>query len=239
MDLNKKILVLGNGILGKEISKQTGWDNISREKDGFDITDPSLLEEMFLDKYDVIINCIANTNTYLEEKEPHWKVNYEGVANLVEYCNNKGIKLVHISTDYVYAKAEPNQTEEDVPVHQGTWYAYTKLLGDSHVQLKSKDYLIIRGGHKPNPFPYDNAYSDIVGNFDYVDKNASIIIKLVKNNSSGVFNIGTEPKSMYDLAKKTNKNVGKDVCGLGCNLPKTLLMNINKLKKELHGNSND
>ena len=49
MDLNKKILVLGNGILGKEISKQTGWDNISREKDGFDITDPSLLEEMFLD----------------------------------------------------------------------------------------------------------------------------------------------------------------------------------------------
>ena len=97
----------------------------------------------------------------------------------------------------------------------------------------------MRGGHKPNPFPYDNAYDDIVGNFDYVDKNASIIIKLVKNNSSGVFNIGTEPKSMYDLAKKTNKNVGKDICGLSCSLPKTLLMDISKLKKELHGDSND
>ena len=133
----------------------------------------------------------------------------------------------------------PEASEEDVPVHQGTWYAYTKLLGDSHVQLKSKDYLIVRGGHKPNPFPYDNAYDDIVGNFDYVDKNASIIIKLVKNNSSGVFNIGTEPKSMYDLAKQTNKNVGKDICGIGCSLPKTLLMDISKLKKELHGDSND
>ena len=233
MDLNKKILVLGNGILGKEISKQTGWDNISREKNGFDITDNSLIEEMMFDQYDTIINCIANTNTYLDERDPHWNVNYKGVDNLVEFCNREGIKLVHVSTDYVYVNAGANQSEKDVPVHQGTWYAYTKLLGDSHVQLKSKDYLIVRGGHKPNPFPYDNAYDDIVGNFDYVDKNASIIIKLVKNNSNGVFNIGTEPKSMYDLAKQTNKNVNKDICGLGCSLPKTLLMDINKLKKEL------
>ena len=188
--MSKKIVVLGNGILGKEISKQTGWDNISREKNGFDITDNSLIEEMMFDQYDVIINCIANTNTYLDERDPHWNVNYKGVDNLVEFCNREGIKLVHVSTDYVYVNAEPNSSEEDVPVHQGTWYAYTKLLGDSHVQLKSKDYLIVRGGHKPNPFPYDNA-------------------------------------------KKTNKNVGKDICGLGCSLPKTLLMNLEKLNKEI------
>jgi len=231
--MSKKIVVLGNGILGKEISKQTGWDNISREKNGFDITDNGLIEEMMFDQYDIIINCIANTNTYLDERDPHWNVNYKGVDNLVEFCNREGIKLVHVSTDYVYVNAEPNSSEEDVPIHQGTWYAYTKLLGDSHVQLKSKDYLIVRGGHKPTPFPYDKAYDDIVGNFDYVDKNASIIIKLVKNNSSGVFNIGTEPKSMYNLAKQTNKNVGKDICGLGCTLPKTLLMNLEKLNKEI------
>jgi len=245
--MSKKIVVLGNGMLGKEISKQTGWDNISREENGFDITDTKTFNKLLsvefgaiqYSSYDTIINCVANTNTYLDERDPHWEVNYRGIDNLVEFCNKWKIKLIHVSTDYVYVNAGANQSEKDVPVHQGTWYAYTKLLGDSHVQLKSKDYLIVRGGHKPNPFPYDNAYDDIVGNFDYVDKNASIIIKLVKNNSSGVFNIGTEPKSMYDLAKQTNKNVGKDICGLACSLPKTLLMDISKLKKELHGDSND
>ena len=37
-----KILILGNGLLGSEIQKQTGWDLISRKKDGFDITKPNL-----------------------------------------------------------------------------------------------------------------------------------------------------------------------------------------------------
>jgi len=238
--MSKKVLVLGNGLLGKEISKQTGWDNISREKDGFDITDKSLIEEMMFDNYDTVINCIANTNTYLDERDPHWDVNYKGVDNLVEFCNREGIKLVHVSTDYVYANSKPNQfvgllppKESDIPVHQSTWYAYTKLLGDSHVQLKSNDYLIVRGGHKPTPFPYDKAYDDVVGNFDYVDKNASIIIKLVKKGSNGIFNIGTDPKNMFELAKQTNKSVVRDTCGYSCQIPQSLLMDINKLKKEL------
>ena len=34
-----KVLVLGDGLLGSEIVKQTEWDYISRKKDGFDITD--------------------------------------------------------------------------------------------------------------------------------------------------------------------------------------------------------
>ncbi len=235
--MSKGVLVLGNGMLGKEISKQTGWDIISREKDGFDITKKKtykkLLSEEFGPIQHTIINCIANTNTYLDKRRPHWEVNYKGVDKLVRFCNKWKIRLVHVSTDYVYVNTWPNQSEKDVPVHQGTWYAYTKLLGDSHVQLKSKNYLIVRGGHKPNPFPYDKAYDDIFGNFDYVDKNASIIIKLVEKGSTGVFNIGTEPKSMYDLAKQTNKKVVRDSCGFGCNLPKSLLMNMSKLKKEI------
>ena len=35
--MEKKILILGDGLLAKELIKQTGWDYISRKKDGFDI----------------------------------------------------------------------------------------------------------------------------------------------------------------------------------------------------------
>ena len=33
-----RVVVLGDGLLGSEIVKQTGWDIISRKKDRFNIT---------------------------------------------------------------------------------------------------------------------------------------------------------------------------------------------------------
>ncbi|MFT6546550.1 MAG: hypothetical protein ACJAT2_003899, partial [Bacteriovoracaceae bacterium] len=38
-----------------------------------------------MDSYDTIINCIANTDTYGQDRDPHWKVNYEFVYNLISY----------------------------------------------------------------------------------------------------------------------------------------------------------
>ena len=63
------IVVLGNGLLGSEISNQTNWDLISREKDRFDINDEYNFSKLL--EYDVIVNCIANTNTYSTDKTAH------------------------------------------------------------------------------------------------------------------------------------------------------------------------
>jgi dTDP-4-dehydrorhamnose reductase len=234
-----KTLVLGDGLLGKEIVKQTGWDFISRKKDGFDINKDFDLDDYIIDnydstifwrKYDTIINCIANTNTYSTDKDSHWNANYVFVDKLIKYCNNLGIKLVHISTDYVYTNSNNNASENDVPVHCNNWYGYTKLLGDALVQLQSNDYLVCRCTHKPTPFPYDSAWIDQVGNFDYVDKISSLIIDCVNNNLSGVYNVGTETKTIYELAKET-KNVNKIFSPI--NVPKNTSMNLSKMNLSL------
>jgi dTDP-4-dehydrorhamnose reductase len=207
------IVILGNGILGSEIQKQTGWGIISRKENGFDITQPDKFQSYFtevfdgviaVNKYNVIVNCIANTDTYSTSKKDHWEVNYRGIANLVDFCNMMNIKLVHISTDYVYTNSKNETSEEGIPIHGDNWYSYTKLLGDAYIELKSKNYLICRGTHKPNPFPYNKAWVDQIGNFDYVDVISNLIINLIKNNSSGIFNIGTEIKSIFELANRTN-----------------------------------
>lgn len=238
------VLILGDGILVKEIIKQTGWDYISRKKDGFDITDTSTFKHILnviednhagivgdKGKYNIIINCIANTDTYSTDKEKHWNVNYKGVANLVDFCNKYSIKLVHISTDYVYANSSGTPSENDIPVHQETYYAYTKLLADGYIELKSNNYLICRGTHKPKPFPYDKAWVDQVGNFDYVDVIASQIIKLINKDSKGVFNVGTEVKSIYILANKTKPDVMIEMAP--DYIPKNTTMNVSKMEKEL------
>ena len=225
-----KVIVLGDGLLGQEIVNQTGWNYISRKKDSFDIGNLSSFFEEFR-KYSIIVNCIANTDTYSDDKESHWKTNYVFVDELIKFCNKNYIKLVHISTDYIYTGSVENASEEDVPVHCNTWYGYTKLLSDGLVQLQSKDYLVIRCSHKPNPFPYEKAWIDVVGNFDYVDVISNKIVQLINNKSSGVFNVGTELKSIYDLALKTNPNV--EPINSPLNVPKNISLNVDKMNNKL------
>ena len=227
-----KNLILGYGILGKELVNQTGWEFLSRSKNSkFNFNDPDSYSYLISD-YDCIINCVANTDTYSHDKKSHWNLNYDSVSKLVDLCNLNNQKLIHISTDYIYTNSNENASENDIPVHNKTWYGYTKLLGDAHVQLKSNNYLLIRCGHKVTPFQYDKAFSNVTGNFDYVDKIASLIVKLIRNNAKGIVNVGTERKTMYDLALKTNANVNEDLSDNDL-MPNNITMNLKKMESNI------
>jgi dTDP-4-dehydrorhamnose reductase len=227
-------VILGNGILGKELAKQTGWDILSRSVNGLDLTDITTWAHLLL-PYDTIINCIAYTNTYDTNKEKHWDINYKAVVELMDYCNNHNKKLIHISTDYVYTNSLGIPNEDGIPIHQSTYYAYTKLLADGYIELKGKNYLILRGTHKPTPFPYKKAWINQLGNFDYIDVIASLYIKLIEKDAKGLFNVGTEPKSMYHLARKTNPNV-ESILNEDTKVPLNVIMDVSKLNKFLDEN---
>ncbi len=220
-----KVLILGDGLLGTEIKKQTGWDHISRKTHTFDFNQITSVYQ-FLKDYDVILNCIANTDTYSKNKDDHWNVNYKAVSRLTDWCNENHKKFVHISTDFVYANNTNTPSEEEVPVHAENWYSYTKLLADGYIELKGNDYLIIRTSFKPMPFPYDTAFTDIISNCDYVNINASRIIDLINQKHSGIFNVGGNEKSIYELAKETHPGV-KEELSRGW-MPKDVRMNCNK-----------
>lgn len=233
-----KVAILGNGLLGSELHKKTEWDLISREEHKLDITEIGDPEKKsyhrmhdISKKYDVLINCMADTDTYSTDKESHWNTNYKGAADLVHWCNVHNTKLVHISTDYVYVNGTGLNSEEDIPVHHESWYAYTKLLADGYVQLRAKDYLLVRCSHKPNPFPYQVAFNDLEGNFDYVDVIAAQIIELIQKKESGIWNLGTPLKTMYDLAKQTSPEVLQSECTLQ-GIPKKISMDLSKLNKK-------
>jgi dTDP-4-dehydrorhamnose reductase len=223
-----KVLILGDGKLGSEIKNQTGWDLVSRKLNTFDIdSNKSEWTQIFSD-YDVILNCIANTNTYSDDKSEMVKINYEFVVNLTDFCLKHNKKLVHISTDFVYANSDENISETDIPVHHKSWYAYSKLLADAYIELKLKDYLICRLSHKPYPFPYENAWTDVFSNADYTDKISDLVVNLIKNNAVGIFNVGTTLKSIYDLAILTS-NVNPIICE-NTKVPKKISMEFGKLE---------
>ena len=70
--MKNNVLVLGDGLLGGELIKQSNWDYVSRSKDGFDIEH---LDEFILSNYDIVINCISHTDTYDKNRESHWDLN--------------------------------------------------------------------------------------------------------------------------------------------------------------------
>ena len=237
-----KILVIGDGMLGTELQKQLKCDIVSRTKNGFDITNEDTYHNLLKVEfgvaqwcpYDIIINCVANTNTYSEDKQEHWDVNYEGVSKLVDHCNNWNIKLVHISTDHLYTYSNQYASETDVPVHCNNWYGYTKLLGDGYVQLKANDYAIIRTTHKKTPYEHSHAWINQIGNFDYVDKISELIIKLLETNPNGIYNIGTQTKTMYELAQATSEAVRPNFVNKDSSTPTDVTMNTSKFINQIY-----
>ncbi len=210
--MEKRILVLGDGLLGSEIVKQTGWRYFSRKKDLIDITETSTYANL-LQRYTHIVNCIGYTNTKDNTQSKHFEANVKGVYYLAELCKGFGNKLIHISTDYVYANSVQNATEKDLPIPLPNWYGHSKVAADSLIQAifsDEKDYLILRGTFKPTPYTHEKAWYNLVGNFDYVDVMVSLMIKLIENDAYGIYNVGTEQKNLYELAKRTKPDVKMD-----------------------------
>jgi hypothetical protein len=223
-------LILGDGWLGEELVKKTNWDYISRKKNGIDFTDINSYKD-YLVGYDEIINCIACTDTYDENKDKNWNTNYKGVVDLVDYLIGKDTKLIQFSTDYVYAQSNKNASETDVPIHNRNWYSYTKVISEPYIELRLSNYLIVRSTHKPRPFMFDKGLISQVGNFDYIDVVSKIYIDLIEGDAQGIYNVGTELKTMYDLGKRTKDDIIPTNEKFNDTMPLDVSMNLEKLEK--------
>ena len=97
-----KVLILGDGLLSTELKKITSWPSISRNINNIDALNFSNWSNL-LEDFDVIVNCIANTNTYSNDKDLHWNINYKFVSELVDYCNiNNNIYIYYIYNIHIF-----------------------------------------------------------------------------------------------------------------------------------------
>ena len=73
----------------------------------------------------------------------------------------------------------------------------------------------------------------IKGNFDYTSVIAEKIVELIKLKSSGIYNVGTDLKTLYDLGKKTNPTIEPTTEYIDESVPDDVSMNLDKLEKVL------
>ncbi len=158
-----KILITGaSGQLGNELRRllETGQAEIGfipaeykaaevvyTDTPQLDITDGEAVQEFVSSgNFDLVINCAAMTNVDGCESNEELAdlVNRQGAINVAQACANKGIPVVHVSTDYVFSGTKAGERAESDETAPISAYGRTKLAGEIGVAKVNPKHHIIR-----------------------------------------------------------------------------------------------
>lgn len=95
---------------------------------------------------ELVVLCAAMTNVDQCEREPDaaYRVNMEGALNVAAECRSAGVKLVYISTDYVFNGLKGMRYHEFEPADPLSVYAKSKLEGERVTLDASRNNLVCR-----------------------------------------------------------------------------------------------
>ncbi|MDR2120336.1 MAG: dTDP-4-dehydrorhamnose reductase [Tannerella sp.] len=150
--MSKTILVTGaNGQLGNALracAAERG-DCVFHftDADTLDLRDKSRLSAFTQScRADYILNCAAYTAVDKAEDEAElcMSVNRDAVQNVGEVARAQGIKVIHISTDYVFDGKSTRPYAEDDAVNPQSVYGISKLAGEKALLATCPDAVIIR-----------------------------------------------------------------------------------------------
>lgn len=147
------------GMLGQDLAdvlRAAGHELTLTDRPELDITSPSACLEAVVG-HDLLVNVAAWTA--VDDAETHeaqaFAINATGAANLARACAAHGLRMVHISTDYVFDGEATTPYAEDAPVSPRSAYGRTKAAGEWAVRALCPDTLLVRtawlyGEHGPN-----------------------------------------------------------------------------------------
>lgn len=132
-----KLLVLGkSGQIGSDLVnllKNSDLQFTALDRKSLDLSKIENLESQLSDyDFDILINCAAYTKVDLAETEAQLatKINAVAVGEIAKVCNKKSAKLIHISTDYVFAGDKNSPYFETDETNPQSVYGMSKLQGE-------------------------------------------------------------------------------------------------------------
>lgn len=197
----ERILVTGgSGLLGGELKGLLPRAHFPTSAE-FDVTDFAGMEAYAAGRaLELVLHGAAFTSPPKVDKEPlrALEVNIQGTANVVKLCMTRQLRLVYVSTDYVFRGDRGNYEEED-PVYPVNRYAWSKLGGECAARMYDKA-LIVRTTFGPNVFPYEKAFSDQWTSRESVGQIARKLVGLLEHDLAGVIHVGGPRRTVWDYA---------------------------------------
>lgn len=201
---------------------------VAVDSDQLDITDREAVDAFDWNGIDVILNAAAYTNVdgaeTLEGRIAAWKVNAVAVGNLLHPAWRHGIRLVHISSDYVFDGTRSPHTEDE-SFSPLSVYAASKAAGDILAAQLDEHYIIrtswvIGQGNNfvrtmkslADKDVKPSVVNDQIGRLTFSTTLAAGIKHLVDNSAPfGTYNLSNEGESVSwaDIAKLVYEQSGK------------------------------
>ncbi len=140
----KRTLIVGaNGQLGRALRALLP-DADAVDLPEFDVADAAVLDAYPWAEVDTIINASAFTAVDAAEtpegRTACWRANVTGVGNLVRIALAHRLRLVHVSSDYVF-DGQLESHDEDEPFSPLGVYAQTKAAADALVAMVPQHYI--------------------------------------------------------------------------------------------------
>lgn len=229
-----KVLVTGaKGQLGTDLMNELekrGIEGIGVDVQEMDITDAKACRHVIkASGADAVIHCAAYTAVDAAEDniELCRRINGEGTRNVAQACKEADVKLMYISTDYVFDGQGTRPWEPDDERHPLNVYGQTKYEGELAVEELSDKYFIVRiawvFGVAGKNFIKTmlrlgkergavSVVDDQIGSPTYTYDLARLLVDMIQTDKYGRYHATNEGLcSWYEFAKEIFRQAGMDV----------------------------
>ncbi len=233
---NKIVILGGKGMLGSDLASECskrGYGITVLDLPQFDITDEQQIKDA-LSNTTTVVNCAAYTNVEKAESESElaYKVNAEAVGKLGKIAKDKGILVVHISTDFVFDGCDNKPYIESDKPNPINVYGKSKLKGEELLVKSGCRQCIMRVewtyGLAGNNFISKlisaakagktlNVVDDQIGSPTATTEVSKAICELLGKRAEGLFHFaGSGYVSRFEMARFVFDKLNMDVELSGC-----------------------
>lgn len=233
-----KILVTGAyGQLGRELAEvlelSVPGKTIYTDYEQLDITDADAVNKFVGDgEFTHIVNCAAFTAVDKAESQQAecLRINADAVKNLASAAADSGVKVIHVSTDYVFDGKSYRPYKESDKVNPCSVYGNSKRKGEMYLLSMCPDAIVIRTSWLYSPFGNNflktmvrlgnerselGVVADQIGTPTYAHDLAEAIKAIIMSRQwiPGIFHFSNEGVcSWYDFAKAIHSLSGIHTC---------------------------
>ena len=229
-----RILVTGvKGQLGYDVMNELakrGHTGIGVDVEEMDITDAAKVEQVIkASDVEAVIHCAAYTAVDAAEDnvELCHKINAEGTENIAKVCKELDLKMIYISTDYVFNGEGTRPWEPDDEREPLNAYGQAKYEGELAVEKYLEKYYIVRiawvfGVNGKNFIKtmlnlsetHDelSVVNDQIGSPTYTYDLARLLVDMVETDKYGRYHATNEGLcTWYEFATEIFRQAGKEI----------------------------
>lgn len=228
-----RILVTGvKGQLGHDVVNECakrGIETVGVDIEEMDITDAASVDQVIgSSDVDAVIHCAAYTAVDAAEDNEAVcrRVNAYGTENIARVCGKLGLKMMYISTDYVFDGQGERPWEPDDERHPLNVYGQTKYEGELAVEKYAEKYFTVRiawvfGVNGKNfiktmlrvgkQYGAVKVVNDQIGSPTYTYDLARLLVDMIQTDKYGRYHATNEGLcSWYEFACEIFRKAGMD-----------------------------